>query len=81
MKGFVASGFVFVSLALLVLIYEGHRQNSKLQIRISLPRSQELAPYQYNYNRPESIPTLPASSDASYTVSPDVSSSIDFLGR
>jgi hypothetical protein len=69
------------ALLLSVLIIALHRSTDKdsmLQVPIVFMGSQMLAPYQYNYNRPETIPTIPASSDISYTVSPEVDSHIVF---
>jgi hypothetical protein len=68
----IVSCTFLVCLTFLFLIHDSDQELSTLEIPIFFARSQILAPYQYNYNRPESIPTLPVSSDVSYTVSPEV---------
>ena len=68
----VAASSLLIVAVTFLLTYDENSQHSKLQVPVYFARSQVLAPYQYNYNRPEAIPTLPASSDISYTVSPEV---------
>ncbi len=70
-RNLVLASSAFLISLLFISLHRSTDGDVMLQIPIVLG-SQMLAPYQYNYNRPETIPTMPASSDISYTVSREV---------